>query len=234
MTTLSGHTTRANGTILTAAIYNADHLNHIANAVALNTTKVEGATPPVADGSLVVFDGTDGTRIRASGQTPYLVGGTDVAIADGGTGQSTAALAFAALKQNASDTVTGVVEKATDAEVRAAVADKYLSADLMESASAFVSLVDATTISVDWDAFINGIVTITANRILGNPTNGQIGTWRAIRVIGNDATLRTLTFGANYTGAPTLADISNVKQYWLTILCYGTNQFMVKSTVLFP
>lgn len=44
-------------------------------------------------------------------------GGTDLAIADGGTGQSTAANAFNALKQAASDTVTGVVELATAAEV---------------------------------------------------------------------------------------------------------------------
>lgn len=46
-------------------------------------------------------------------------GGTDLAIADGGTGASTAAAAFTALKQAASDTATGVVELATAAEVAA-------------------------------------------------------------------------------------------------------------------
>lgn len=49
--------------------------------------------------------------------TAYLAGGTDVAIADGGTGQSTAAAAFAALKQAASDTATGVVELAIASEI---------------------------------------------------------------------------------------------------------------------
>lgn len=44
-------------------------------------------------------------------------GGTDLAIADGGTGQSTAPNAFNALKQAASETATGVVELATAAEV---------------------------------------------------------------------------------------------------------------------
>lgn len=47
----------------------------------------------------------------------YRSGGTDVAIADGGTGASTAATAFSNLKQDASETATGVVELATPAEV---------------------------------------------------------------------------------------------------------------------
>lgn len=46
-----------------------------------------------------------------------VTGITDLAIADGGTGQSTAANAFNALKQAATDTATGVVELATAAEV---------------------------------------------------------------------------------------------------------------------
>lgn len=36
MATINPHTTRATGTVLTAAIYNADHQNHITNANALN------------------------------------------------------------------------------------------------------------------------------------------------------------------------------------------------------
>lgn len=47
----------------------------------------------------------------------YRAGGTDVAIADGGTGASTAANAFTALKQDASDTATGVLEIAVQSEM---------------------------------------------------------------------------------------------------------------------
>jgi hypothetical protein len=54
------------------------------------------------------------------GNAVYRVGGTDVAIADGGTGAGTAADAFTALKQAASDTATGAVELAVQAEMEAA------------------------------------------------------------------------------------------------------------------
>ena len=70
MATINAHTTRANGTVLTATIYNADHVNHISNAQALNTDKLEGATPPVVDGHVAVFDGTSGAVLRTGGAFP--------------------------------------------------------------------------------------------------------------------------------------------------------------------
>lgn len=70
MTTINPHTTRANGTILTAAIYNADHNNHISNATALNSSKLEGAAPPVVDGQVAVWDGTSGAALRTGGAFP--------------------------------------------------------------------------------------------------------------------------------------------------------------------
>lgn len=70
MTTINGHTTRASGTILTAAIYNADHINHITNANALNAAKLEGATPPVVDGQAVLWNGVSGAALRTAGYVP--------------------------------------------------------------------------------------------------------------------------------------------------------------------
>lgn len=77
-------------------------------------------------GGLFQLQHADTTLTRASagnvniaGNIVYRAGGTDVAIADGGTGQGTAASAFAALKQAASDTATGVVEFADQAEMEA-------------------------------------------------------------------------------------------------------------------
>ena len=167
-------------------------------------------------------------NLQVEGNLLYRAGGTDVPVADGGTGASDAATAFANLKQAATDSGTGVVEKATDAEVRAAAADKYLSADLIESASAAVALSDAATVALDWEAGFFRTLTLTANRALGNPTNGHPGTVRTIYVIGNDGTDRTLTFGSQYGGEPpTLADIDSAKAYVLTILCVTTTHFVV-------
>lgn len=71
MVTISPHTTRAAGTILTAAIYNLDHGNHIANAQALNNGKIEGAGA-VVDGAAAVFDGVSGLALRSGGGPPVL------------------------------------------------------------------------------------------------------------------------------------------------------------------
>lgn len=61
-----------------------------------------------------------GTLIGSAAITSGSITGiTDLAIADGGTGASTASAAFTALKQAATTTATGVVELATDAEAQA-------------------------------------------------------------------------------------------------------------------
>lgn len=67
MSIINGHTTRAIGTVLTAAIYNADHSNHVVNAQTLNADKMEGTPPPVVDGHVVVWNGVAGNALRTGG-----------------------------------------------------------------------------------------------------------------------------------------------------------------------
>ncbi|RWQ21581.1 hypothetical protein [Mesorhizobium sp.] len=71
-------------------------------------------TPTITGGSGSAMTLTTPTMTGGS-----WTGGTDLAIADGGTGASTAVAAFTAIKQAASTTATGVVELATAAEVAA-------------------------------------------------------------------------------------------------------------------
>lgn len=127
-----------------------------------------------------------------------------------------------------STTVVGGFEKATVAEVAAATTDKAITADLIESGSALVALTDAATVAVDWDAGIAFSLTVTANRAIGNPTNGQPGTFRVITVQGNDATDRTITFGTNYEGdIPTITDCDSTTWYDLYIRCITSSHFTV-------
>lgn len=102
----------------------------IAGALNLQSTlAVAGAVTlsgALTVGSLEVGN-ADTTLARASagnltveGNALYRAGGTDVAVTDGGTGASTAANAFTALKQDASDTATGVLEIAVQSEMETA------------------------------------------------------------------------------------------------------------------
>ena len=131
----------------------------------------------------------------------------------------------------ATESVQGAVEMATDAEIRSAAAGaKAVMAEDIETASAAVTATDAATVAINWDAAINFDLTMAGNRTLGNPTNGQPGTWRTVWVRGNDATVRTLTFGAQFGGdLPTLNDISNTRQYLISIYCATTTYFVASA-----
>jgi hypothetical protein len=91
-----------------------------------NTTQI--ATTAFVTNSVTIATGSLGTMSTQNANAVAITGGTisggtisgitDLAIADGGTGASTAESAFTNLKQTASDTATGVVELATVAEVQ--------------------------------------------------------------------------------------------------------------------
>lgn len=139
-----------------------------------------------------------------------------------------AATAFGNIKQAATTSATGVTELATDAEVRsAATGDKVLTSAQLETAAAFVPLTDAATVTFDWDAGINFELELTTDRVLGNPSNGQVGTWRTV-LVSSDGGADTLTFDTNYGGElPELTDVTTTKWYLLMVFCVTTSHFLV-------
>lgn len=126
------------------------------------------------------------------------------------------------------------VDKASDANVRSSASNKVLTTDLVESASAPVALTDASTVAVDWDTGINFTVTLGGNRTLGNPTNGQVGTWRRIQVTQDGTGSRTLALDTQYVtvndGALTLTTAAGSVDV-LMIYCRSTTVFEVYASL---
>ena len=88
----------------------------------MSKLKVDELQESTTDSNITVASGTNlvvTDSLTVGGAAPYLAGGTDIPIADGGTGASSASAAFTALKQSASESATGVVELATTSEVTA-------------------------------------------------------------------------------------------------------------------
>jgi hypothetical protein len=124
----------------------------------------------------------------------------------------------------------GIADEATDVEVRSSSGDDYISARRLETAAAPVTLTDAATVAVDWDAGINFDLTVTASRVIGNPTNGVPRTSRTILVQADSATDRTITFGNQFLGdIPTITDCDNGRWYELYIRCIATDHFAVSA-----
>lgn len=120
------------------------------------------------------------------------------------------------------------IDKASDANVRAAVSNKVLTSDHLESAAALVALTDAATVALDWDAGVNFSLTLGGNRTLGNPTNGQPGTWRTIYITQDGTGSRTLAYGNQYKFPgdiePVLATAAAAEDL-LTIYCVTATKF---------
>lgn len=174
--------------------------------------------------------GTDGTDGEVSGPASAVTG--QLAVFGDTSGDVIAGAVDAASPPNpilATDVL--VADVATVAEVQAATAGaKVLTAELLETAAAGEALSDAATVAVNWENAINFTLTVTANRVIGNPTNGIPGTWRTILVQGNDATDRTITFGNQYLGeVPVITNCDNTRWYLLMIYCVSTTHFVVSA-----
>lgn len=97
----------------------------------------------------------------------------------------------------------------TAAQYQAATADKMLAADKVWAAAAPVTLTDGATITPDFGAGINFVVTLGGNRTLANPTNAKAGQSGVIIVKQDGTGSRTLSWGTNFkwpaATAPTLS-----------------------------
>jgi hypothetical protein len=168
---------------------------------------------------LASFSG--GTLIGTASITGGTITGiTDLAIADGGTGASTAATAFANLKQAATTSATGVVELADNTEALAgsdttrAVTSAGLASSKSYAASGYQKFPGG--LIIQWG--VSGSLSADANTTLSLPitfpTTGLVATGTilnssttdddtAVRVLGlttTQITLRAEGMSANHSG----------------------------------
>lgn len=95
-----------------------------------------------------------------------------LAIASGGTGAATAVDAFTALKQAATETATGVVEKATSAEMTAGTADKYPDAALVKTATDAAAATAKVSSNDTTPGYLNGKLVAGTNITLTEGSDG--------------------------------------------------------------
>lgn len=107
-------------------------------------TKAQGYAASINPANITITGGT-------------ITGITDLAIADGGTGASTASAAFSNLKQAATTSATGVVQLGTTAEVKAGTASKV----------ALISDINSNYGSVKAAGFISGLAVIQGSQSFG-------------------------------------------------------------------
>lgn len=110
----------------------------------------------------------------------------------------------------ATDSVAGVVELGTVAEIRAWAA-RVFKADSLLLAAAEQTLTDAANITFAPTSGFNATVTLTATRILDNPSTMPVGSTGRIRVVQDGTGGWGLTYGtyyesANGGAAPVIAD----------------------------
>jgi hypothetical protein len=123
--------------------------------------------------------------------------GTALAVANGGSGATTAAGARTAFGLGNAATF----DEATAAQIWAATADKILTADVFWASAALVALTDAATIAVDMSLGVNFTVTLGGNRTLGLPTNLKQGQSGVIYVVQDATGNRTLAYNSAYKWA---------------------------------
>jgi hypothetical protein len=106
---------------------------------------------------------------------------------------------------------------ASASDIRSNTADKGLDTDGVWSANAEVTITYGASLALDFNTFINGVITLTGALSLTAPTNTKSGQMGCIRMIQGGAGSYALTVASNYKGSngsdPTLSTAVGAVDY---------------------
>jgi hypothetical protein len=88
--------------------------------------------------------------------------------------------------------------EATAAEYQADTAGRLITVTAAWDAAEFETLTYAASYTADFATFINGVMTLTGNLTLNNPSNEKVGQSGAIMLIQDGTGSRTITFGTDW------------------------------------
>lgn len=170
---------------------------------------------------------TNGTSL------PLTTGVTGtLALANGGTGQTTALNAFNALKQNASTSYAGVSIFADTPAWFSRTTDRVLTSSGMPGAKAAVTLAYSSTRSLVWTDGWFRTCTMTGNMTISNPTSVEAGDTIMLRLVGDSATQRSVSWGTNYKGNLPDVTVTSTRAILVTLTATTTTEIVVSYVVI--
>lgn len=116
---------------------------------------------------------------------------------------------------------------ATASELLVGSAHKVAAADTMLDALAWQTITYASTLAPNMNNFVNGSITLTGDMTLNVPTNVKAGRQVAIKLQGNNANERTVTFGMGYVGDTDELVVTNESRVVLYVHALGGGEFLV-------
>ena len=118
---------------------------------------------------------------------------------------------------------------ATAANIRAAAANKLVSADGVLSALAWATIAYSASVALDLSTFETAAMTLTGNLTLANPSNVQVGKTKFILLMGSDATARSVSFGSNFKGTLPTQTVTSTSFLLIGITGYTATHLIVSS-----
>ena len=118
---------------------------------------------------------------------------------------------------------------ATAANIRAAAANKLVSADGVLSALAWATVTYAASVALDLSTFETAAMTLTGNLTLANPSNVQVGKTKFILLMGSGATARSVSFGSNFKGTFPTQTVTSASYLLIGITAYTATHLIVSS-----